>query len=146
MEQQSYSNHRRYVTGFHIILLLLLFIVFILAVINMTRLICDGCGDWLYFGLMPLLVSVSLLLMFWYIRQFPLTVQDRVIVTEETLRHFMLTGKQLDTRLTQSQVIALRFAPDEEFLLLAKQAADENMKPDDIKKAIKKWKADHYRA
>jgi len=146
MEQQSYTNHKRYVTGFHIILLLLLFVIFILAIINLIRLLCDGCGDWLYFGLMPLLISISLLLMFWYIRLFPVTVQDRLILTEENLRHFMLTGKQLDTRLTKSQIIALRFAPDEEFLPLVKQAAEENMKPDDIKKAIKKWKADHHRA
>jgi len=146
MKEQSYANHKRYVTGFHIVLFFLLFIVFVLAIINMIRLVCDGCGDWLYFGFMPFLMSVSLLLMFWYVRLFPVSVQDRVILTEENLRHFMLTGKQLDTRLTKAQIIALRFAPDEEFLPLVKQAADENMKPDDIKKAIKTWKADHHRA
>jgi len=39
----------------------------------------------------------------------------------------------------------LRFADDDEFVSLAEKAANENMKPDDIKKAIVNWKADHHR-
>jgi hypothetical protein len=45
-----------------------------------------------------------------------------------------------------SQVIALRFAPDEELIILAKRAADENLSGTDIKKAIRNWKADFHRA
>ena len=69
-------------------------------------------------------------------------VQDRVIRAEENFRHFLLTGKPLDGRLTLHQVIALRFASDPEFLQLAAQAAEAGMKPVDIKKAVKAWRPD----
>jgi hypothetical protein len=44
------------------------------------------------------------------------------------------------------QIIALRFAPDEEFALLCQQAIDKNLKAIEIKKAIRNWRADHHRA
>jgi Family of unknown function (DUF6526) len=57
----------------------------------------------------------------------------------------MITGKLLDPRLTALQIVALRFAFDGEFAALAYRAAQENMRPDDIKRAVKQWKADDYR-
>ena len=45
-----------------------------------------------------------------------------------------------------SQIIALRFASDAEFLELARKAADANMPAADIKRAVKNWRADNYRA
>ena len=62
------------------------------------------------------------------------------------MRHFVITGKTLDPRLTIGQIIALRFAPDEEYLELIQRTIAENLEPADIKKAIKNWKADHHRA
>jgi len=72
--------------------------------------------------------------------------QDRAIRAEENLRYFALTGKLLDSRLTISQIIALRFAPDNELLALTDRALKENLSSTAIKKAIQHWKADHYRA
>ena len=63
----------------------------------------------------------------------------------ENLRHFALTGKLLDPRLTIKQIIGLRFASDGEFVELARKAADENMPLDTIKKSVKNWRADHDR-
>ena len=83
--------------------------------------------------------------MFWLMRAFPARVQDRAIRAEENLRHYVLTGKLLDPRLKVSQIIALRFADDEEFVELTKRAVEEGLTNDQIKKAIKKWKADHHR-
>jgi hypothetical protein len=91
-------------------------------------------------------LSIGGLIIFWYARAFAIAAQDRAIRAEENLRHFALTGKLLDSRLTMSQVIALRFAADTEFLLLAEKAANENMKPSEIKKAIVNWRADYHRA
>ena len=45
-----------------------------------------------------------------------------------------------------SQIVALRFAPDEEFIELAKEAVDKKLRAKEIKMAIKNWKTDHYRA
>jgi hypothetical protein len=57
----------------------------------------------------------------------------------------MLTGKRLDDRIVMKQLIALRFAGDEEFPALARRTADEKLEPDAIKKEIKNWRADWHR-
>jgi hypothetical protein len=78
-------------------------------------------------------------------RVFALKAQDRAIRVEETLRHYLLTGKPLDTRIGVKQAIALRFASDAEFPVLAARAAAEHLEPDAIKRSIKDWRADEYR-
>jgi hypothetical protein len=77
---------------------------------------------------------------------FALKAQDRAIRAEENFRHYLLTGKPLDSKLTIRQIIGLRFASDEEFPSLAQKAAEEGMSEDDIKKAVKNWRGDYYRA
>jgi hypothetical protein len=86
-----------------------------------------------------------MLLLFVYSRVFALGAQDRAIRAEENLRHFALTGKLLDPRLTMKQIVGLRFASDAEFIELARKAAQENMPLDTIKKSVKSWRADHER-
>jgi hypothetical protein len=51
----------------------------------------------------------------------------------------------LDQRLTLSQIIALRFAGDEEMPVLAQRAAEEGLTNDAIKKQIKNWRSDWHR-
>ena len=92
-----------------------------------------------------MVLSFCVLLLMFLCRMFAVKAQDRAIRAEENLRHFVLTGKLLDARLTIRQVIALRFASDDEFVALAQQAAEKNLEADAIKKAVKKWKADTYR-
>jgi hypothetical protein len=98
-----------------------------------------------YSAALILLISVVLIIIYWYARAFALRAQDRAIRAEENLRYFILTGKPLDTRLRMSQIIALRFAPDDEFPSLAKKAVEEELRSKEIKAAIQKWKADHHR-
>jgi hypothetical protein len=83
--------------------------------------------------------------MAFYIRMFPLGNQNRVIRAEENLRYYVLTGKLLPAGIRMGQVIALRFAPDEELEALVNRAVNENLSPTDIKKAIKNWKGDYHR-
>lgn len=78
-------------------------------------------------------------------RVMALKAQDRAIRAEESLRHFILSGKPISKDLRLGQIIALRFAPDEELLELAKRAEAENLKSTEIKKAIKNWRGDYYR-
>ena len=153
MKNQNYSNHTRYVPGFHFLTGTLILVVLVLAIINMIHCCCCGsctagqsCCAWLYCGLMPLLVAITLLMLSWYSRAFAVKVQDRAIRAEENFRHFIMTGKPLDSRLTMGQIIALRFAGDDEYLALIQRAIDENMKSSEIKKAIKNWRADNFRA
>ena len=56
-----------------------------------------------------------------------------------------MTGSLLDNRLRIGQIIALRFASDEEFVALAKKAAEQSLSSKDIKMSITNWKADNYR-
>lgn len=144
MQTQNYKNHSRYIPMYHIVLYLILIVCLAGSIWNLYRTI-EHHSNRLIAAVVSGLCIVAIILT-WYCRKFALVVQDRAIRAEENLRHFALTGKLLDSRLTIYQIIALRFAADTEFLLLAEKAANENMKPKDIKMAIVNWRADHYRA
>jgi Family of unknown function (DUF6526) len=143
MEQQNYSNHSRYVKGYHYLLGTLLPLGLIVAAVNVYR---HVGFEALLSCILILWLFVCALLMGWYLRTFALKAQDRAIRAEESLRYFILSGKAIDKRLTMSQIIALRFASDEEFLMLAEKAATENLSNKDIKQAVINWRADHHRA
>lgn len=144
MQTQNYKNHTRYVLMYHVVLTLILIACLAGSIWNLSRANEHQSGRLI--GAVVVGLCIAGFIFFWYTRHFAIVVQDRAIRAEENLRHFALTGKLLDSRLTISQVIALRFAADTEFLLLAERAANENMKPNDIKKTIVNWRADHYRA
>jgi len=144
MAEQNYTNHRRLVPAYHIILWGALFTGLIVSIINVVR-HPPHAGGFISSVLIVVLFLCALLTA-WHARSFPLKAQDRAIRAEESLRCFILTGKAIDNRLTINQVIALRFAPDDEFAELAARAVTENLSADDIKKAIKNWRADHHRA
>ena len=104
-------------------------------------------GDQARFYSASLLVTLTLgtLLASLYARSFALRAQDRAIRAEEQLRHYVMTGKLLDPRLTVKQIIGLRFASNEELVALAQRAADQNLSTKDIKQAVKNWRPDAYR-
>lgn len=141
MKIQDYKNHRRLVPGFHIVTLLAILVLFIGSIINLLH--SDHSN--LYSACLICHIAVILGLLFWFIRSFPMMAKDRAIRAEENLRHFALTGKLLDARLRLNQVIALRFASDDELVSPAKKAAVEGLSSDEIKKQIRNWKADFHR-
>ena len=143
MSTQNYANHRQSVTAFHKVLLPILLLMLIGSVVNLVN--SFGDHERLYSASLIVALSVALILTAFLARIFALKAQDRAIRAEENLRHFAATGKLLDTRLTTLQIVALRFASDGEFVALAQTAANSAMKPGDIKKAIKSWRADEYR-
>ncbi|MBI5021472.1 MAG: hypothetical protein HZB59_08555 [Ignavibacteriales bacterium] len=143
MEKQSYKNHRRWVFGFHGILFLLVILLLGGSAVNLWKSFGDHTR--VYSASLLFVVSICLLMLFFYSRSFALKAQDRAIRAEENLRHFILTGKPLDPKLTVRQIIGLRFAPDDEFVVLAKRAVEEKLSEDDIKRAVKNWKEDYYR-
>lgn len=91
------------------------------------------------------ITSLLFLMLFYYARSFALKAQDRAIRAEENLRYFAITGKLFDKNLKISQVLALRFASEEEFVKLTEKALKDNLSSEEIKKDIKNWKADYYR-
>jgi hypothetical protein len=141
--EQNFANHvRRPEGGFRIVLLVLL-ATLIGACVNLYQSIGDH--QRLYSASLILVLSGCMPVVLAGARVFALKAQDRAIRAEENLRHYVLTGKLLDPRLTLQQIAALRFASDEEFVPLARQAAERNMEPNDIKRAVKNWRADFHR-
>jgi L-cystine uptake protein TcyP (sodium:dicarboxylate symporter family) len=143
MEEQSYKKHTQVVPMYHMVLFGLVVIAFIGSLVNLYRHIGDDKGRTTV--VLLVIITLAMLLQFFFSRVFPLKAQDRAIRAEENLRHFAMTGKLLDRRLTIKQIIALRFASDEEFVDLARQAADQGLSMADIKKSVKHWRPDHDR-
>ena len=143
MEAQNLANHRQFVPMYHFVLFFLLVLTLIGACVNLY----ESLGDHqrLYSASLIVVLTVGVLILFFLCRIFALKAQDRAIRAEENLRHFVLTGKLLDSRLGPLQIVALRFASDGEFPPLAREAAEKSLAPNDIKKAIKSWRADFYR-
>ncbi len=144
MREQSFSNHTRIVPGFHVFLSSLILLSFAGAMVNLSLTFERGAS--VYSAALIAAILLCLAMLFYYARAFALRAQDRAIRAEENFRHYLLTGKTLDARLTMPQIVALRFASDAEFPGLAERAASQNLSNRDIKKAVQHWRADHNRA
>lgn len=141
MKVQNYRNHVRLVTTYHFLTILPAIALLIGSFVNLFT----SSGDNIYSAALICLMSILLISALLHSRTFALKAQDRAIRAEENLRHFMLTQRPLDSRLTLSQVIALRFASDDELPALAARAAEEKLTNKQIKQAVTKWRADWYR-
>src|SRR6187455_572575 len=139
-KKQEYSNHRHLVPLYHFLTfaaMLVLLVGSILYVV-MSKDKSDTL-PFLFVLLVLTLISVS-----FHCRSFALKAQDRAIRAEENLRYFILTGKRLNQGLSLYQIIALRFASDEEFVALTEKAIEQNLKPDEIKRLIRNWRPDYH--
>ena len=143
MPTQNYANHRQTVLMFHGVLFGMLVLTLGGSVTNLILSVKHGSE--IYSPALLIVLTAAVIMLFIFCRSFALKAQDRAIRAEENLRHFALTGKLLDSRLTIRQVIGLRFAADQEFVALARRAAEEGLSEDAIKRAVKNWKADTYR-
>lgn len=141
MSAQNFSNHARYHPLYHYVMAPLSLLGLIGSVVNLVKAESSN----LYSASLLLLVFILIFIIGVLVRTYALKAQDRAIRAEESLRHFVLTGKPLPASLRLGQIIALRFASDEEFPTLAQQAADQKLKSKEIKGKIKNWKADYYR-
>ena len=143
MRKQSYSNHRRH-KSILVILFVLVVVTGVGSVINVIQSIEKP--DQLNAAILLVAINIILIVSFFFLWGAVLRTQDRAIRAEENFRHYIITGKPLDPRLHATQIIALRFAPDDEFIALAKEAAEKQLTSDEIKKSIKRWKGDYGRA
>jgi hypothetical protein len=136
--EQNYKNHSRFNPAYHFVAIPFTFIVFCYSV-YLFVLHSDTTHGLIAIGFALLLVTL------FFARYFSLRVQDRAARAEERLRYFMLTGKSLPSQLRMRQILALRFASDEEFVALTEKAVIEKLSAKEIKLLIKNWRADHYR-
>src|SRR5688572_29112043 len=105
MPDQNYNNHRRFVPIWHIVLPLIVLTIIGMNIINLVH---SGMSKETLHQLIPLLLIPLFMVIHWgFTRRFALIAQDRAIRAEEALRHFILTGKPIDPKLTLGQIIAL---------------------------------------
>ena len=143
MKEQNFSNHKRIMPAFHFGLLGGLMIYEIIACRTLFQHYKLGWG--LAIPALLVLAGFFMIVIAFIARGFALRAQDRAIRAEENLRYFAITGSLLDSRLTLGQIIALRFAPNNELLDLAHKAAEQSLTSKQIKQEIKHWRGDYHR-
>lgn len=143
MPGQNFKNHIRLVTV-HMIGYLLAFAALGLAIMKLWRSYNTGISGMLVPTIL-VMNAVALIIALWYSRWFALRAHDKAIRAEEKLRYFVLTGTLMDSKLRMGQIVALRFAPDNELATLAQRAVAENLSAKQIKMAIQDWRPDYNR-
>jgi membrane protease YdiL (CAAX protease family) len=140
-QAQNFKNHTRRVKGFHGALFILI-VLFFGGALNYWA---HASEDNYYLASLLVILAPILILLMWFTRTFALKAQDRAIRAEENFRHYLLTQKPLPSSLRLSQIIALRFASDQEYLELVEQAVKDKLPAKEIKAKIKNWKGDYHR-
>ncbi|MDE3063516.1 MAG: hypothetical protein KGJ51_10705 [Acidobacteriota bacterium] len=138
---QNLKNHAKLDPLFHFVLAWVLLINLIVAITFVVHR-RDFYAAWF------LVLSIAALGALFRLRQYPLKVQDRVIRLEERLRLQALAPAEWHTqiyKLTEDQLIGLRFASDDEVVELAKQALEHNLNRKQIKQRIQSWRPDEWR-
>jgi hypothetical protein len=138
---QSLKNHARFDPLFHGFIFALYVLNLVYASFHLHRQPSLSSGWYL-------VLSITVIVPIFRLRSYPLKVQDRVIRLEERLRLQALAPQEWHAqiyRLSESQLIGLRFASDEEVVELAKQALEHNLNRKQIKERIKSWRADDWR-
>ncbi len=138
---QNLKNHGRLDPPYH----------FILLAVLAANLFIVLCYTWSHLTLYTewlTVLSIAAFIPALKLRTYPLKVQDRVIRLEERLRLQALAPAEWHAqiyRLTEDQLIGLRFAVDDEVVELAKLALEQNLNRKQIKERIKSWRADDWR-
>ncbi len=136
---QTHANHARWDPAYHFFLGPVAGASIVLALLNAFH-----HPHFHQFWLV--VVAVAALVLVFKMRSYPVRVQDRVIRLEERLRLATTpTSIELIRGLTEEQLIALRFASDDELPELAQQALAKKLSGKEIKKLIRDWRPDLWR-
>jgi hypothetical protein len=139
---QNLSNHRRFSPIHHFFLTPLLITLFVWSIVYCVQ---NGFSfATIYFLVGSFILNLITLIS----RSYALKNQDRIIRIEMRFRYFELTGNSFSDKekhLKMGQIIALRFAGDNELAELTEKAISDNLTSNQIKIAIKNWLADNNR-
>jgi uncharacterized protein DUF6526 len=142
-QTQTLKNHTRLLPPFHFFVIPVLFINF-LNEIRHLYLLPSKHFAW------TLVVAAALLTLGFLSRIMAVTVQDRVIRLE--MRHRLKDTLPVDLKgrineLTPKQLVALRFASDDEMPALVRDVLAGNLATQKaIKERVKNWQGDYLRA
>lgn len=138
---QTYTSYARLDPPYHFFALPVAGISVLMAIWNAIQ-HCTLMSAWL------VVVSLAAVVIALKARLYPLKAQDRIIRLEERLRLATLLPDSLRSRigeLSESQLIALRFASDAELPGLVEKTLSGKLSSDEIKKAIVNWRPDYFR-
>ncbi|MFZ1945741.1 MAG: DUF6526 family protein [Acidobacteriaceae bacterium] len=138
---QTYANHARFDPLFHFFLAPIALLLVIASIVHLVR----HPHLW---GLVHVVLAFALLILLFKVRTYSLRVQDRVIRLEERLRLAALLPEPLRSRINEldvRQLVALRFASDDEIPALVERTLNEKLAPKQIKQAIQNWRPDNFR-
>lgn len=144
MKVQNYKNHIRYYTPHH-------FIFYPVAGILLgISLSCFLKADEnkLVWGMFCIIIALITSLSFMLRQHYALGNQNRIARLELRFRYYTLTHKhfeEIEPQLSLAQLLALRFASNEELVSLTERAIKEKLSPDEIKRAVKNWLPDYMR-
>lgn len=144
MAEQNYKNHIRFYPPHHFV-----FYPFMLALLAVAVwFVFENEQDRVVWIFIAVIIATVIWVAFMLRQHYALTLQNRLILLELRYRYFIVTGSRLEAiedKLSEGQLFALRFAPDDELEALAGRAVKESLSPDEIKKSVKNWRADNRR-
>ena len=141
ISQQSLQNHARFDPAFHFLIFGVFLANLVYACFHLYRQPSLSSGWYLVLSLVVIIPILKL-------RTYPLKLQDRIIRLEERIRLQALAPAEWHSqiyRLSEDQLVGLRFASDDEVVGLAKLALEEKLNRKQIKERIKSWRADNWR-
>jgi hypothetical protein len=140
-QTQNQNNYTRWDAPFHFFIMPVFVLTVLVAIVHAIR--------WPGFHTTwTVLLSIAALLLVFKTRMYSLKVQDRLIRLEERLRLSNVLPEPLRSRigeLSESQLIALRFASDEELPALVNETLTRKLSGKEIKQSIKNWRGDYFR-
>lgn len=144
MKKQNFENHIQFYPLHHFV-----FYPLTLILLGTSVYFAVSCQEqrtiWIFISA---LIAVIIWVAFMLRQHYALILQNRIVRLDLRYRYFALTGERLESlehQLNDSQLFALRFAPDEELVPLVQRTISENLSGTAIKKSIKNWKGDYDR-
>lgn len=144
MAVQNYQNHVRFYPPHHFVFYPIVLALFSGSIYYSIKDVANQ-KLWIFISILIFLVGW---LAFMLRQHYALVLQNRIVRAELRYRYFVTTNTRfepMEKLLTDSQLFALRFAPDAELTNLVHRAVVEHLSGPAIKKAIVNWLPDHHR-
>lgn len=141
--KQSYNNHTRLFPLHHFIVTPLSLFLLVGSIMYSIFFALDLWGS-----ILLIMAGIVLFLLPIIARIYATKNQDRIIRVEMRQRYFELTGNSFrskEMKLNKHQIIALRFASDDELVGLIDKAIQDDLSPKIIKQSVQDWQPDHWR-